>query len=606
VPSASEQPASPAPSPLGFSLTGSGSEAFINRATNGPGQTPPEGPGFAAGLPLSPISPYDWFSSAPVLPGSAGQVQYQFTGTYRTPTIAADASFVVSGVTGDVTNAVFWGEPLVGQIDPHEGHSYLPYGVIFPTHAGTNDATAGEIVTPYFLSLYDPNNRWRVTEGDVTPAHYDTFVFAPPALTSVSASMNEQTFESTGPAIPDLDSWNHITSTLPLRGIDAAGQIGSIALEATDALLPSPGDVSARMTGGSAVLDRGDGGRFSLGIVTIATHGDAIDAPLLFGADPTLHPGPQGVLVTSSLAEQRQTIAGLRAFVHPLRGYDALLELGRSWYGAATVARPGTAQPGNFEHAALTRNFSDSAALGAEYYRMDPQYATTALPYGVTENIWGNPWQYPAPWLKGSYQLVNDNFNGVNRAGYRVHGDFKRGRLETHAAVYAYRQLFPSTYDNLTQTGFVEVDYLLLAPGDSSIGHTHGLDAYAAWHFDRDTLSIDYAHDLQHRDYNGNASSDLVAIRYPQLVAAEEHHFSKRLIAEAGYGRYEAQGTWTTTPVDAFYGLGFVGSEWDFGNGQQLFIQLRAYGLNGAPSEPGGPAPTLRGTAIVIDHHINF
>ena len=106
-------------------------------------------------------------------------MQYQFTGTYRTPTIAADASFVVSGVTGDVTNAVFWGEPLVGQIDPHEGHSYLPYGVIFPTHAGTNDATAGEIVTPYFLSLYDPNNRWRVTEGDVTPAHYDTFVFAP-------------------------------------------------------------------------------------------------------------------------------------------------------------------------------------------------------------------------------------------------------------------------------------------------------------------------------------------------------------------------------------------------------------------------------------------
>ena len=44
-------------------------------------------------------------------------MQYQFTGTYRTPTIAADASFVVSGVTGDVTNAVFWGEPLVGQLD---------------------------------------------------------------------------------------------------------------------------------------------------------------------------------------------------------------------------------------------------------------------------------------------------------------------------------------------------------------------------------------------------------------------------------------------------------------------------------------------------------
>jgi hypothetical protein len=583
----------------------SGSEAFIDHATGGAGQTPPEGAAFAAGQPLSPISPYDWFSSAPLLPGVAGQLQYQATGTYSTPHVVANASFVLSGVTGDVTNAIYWGEPLVGQLDPHEGHSYVPYVVTFPTHAGTNDASAGEI-TPYFFSLHAPDNRWAVTGGYVTPSHYDAFVFLPPGLTSVPPSMNEQTFESTGPPVADLSSWTHITSTLPLLGADAQGQIGDVTLEATDALLPVPPGTSARMTGGAAVLDRGDAGRYSLNVISVNTNGSAIVAPALFGADPAIHPGPDGGLSTSTLANQHQTIAGLRAFVHPFRGYDALAEIGRSWYGAGLVARPGTARPGDYQHYSLTRNFSGNEALGAEYYRMDPRYATAILPYGIPENILGNPWQYPGPWVKGTYQLVNDNFGGSNRLGYRVHGDFTRGRLETHAAAYEYRQIYPSTYDNLTQTGFVEVDYLALQPGDLTIGHTRGLNTYAAWHLDHDTFSIDYAHDLQHRDVMGDAAPDLVAIRYPQAVFAEQHSFSKRLIAVAGYGRFEAEGTWSLTPVNDFYGMGFVGTEWDFGKGQQLFVQLRQFGLNGAPSIPGGPPPTLRGTAIVIDHHIAF
>ena len=598
---------SPAPSPQpAFSLAVSGSEAFVNHATGGPGQTPPEGPGFAAGSPLSPITPYDWFSSAPLLPGSAGQIQYQLTGTYRTANVVTDAAVVFAGVSGDVTNAIYWGEPLVGQLDPHEGRSYLPYGIIFPTHAGTNDAITGEIVMPYFLSLHDPGNRWSVTGGYITPSHYDSFAFLPPSLTSVPASMNLQTFESVGPPIADLGSWNHIAPALPLLGVDAQGRIGAFTFETTDALLPVPPATSARMSGGAVVLDRGNAGRFSVDLVSVATHGSPLVVPALFGADPAIHPGPEGGLATSSLADQRQMIAGFRAFVHPLRGYDALAEIGRSWYDAGLVARPGTAQPGDYEHYSLTRNFNGNEALGAEYYRMDPTYATTVLPYGISENIWGNPWQFPGPWLKGTYQLVNDNFGGSNRLGYRIHGDLTRGRLETHAAAYAYRQIAPSTYDNLTKTGFVEVDYLTLQPGDSTFGHTRGVVLYAAWHLDRDSFSIDYAHDLQHRDYTGSAAADLVAIRYPQAILAEQHSFSKRLIAEAGYGRYEVEGTWATTPVDAFYGMGFVGTEWDFGKGQQLFVQLRRFGLNGEPSIPGGLPPTLHGTAIVVDHHISF
>ncbi len=59
-------PASPAPSPTPrFALTMNGSNVFIDQSTFGPGITPPEGPGFAKGSPLSPTSPYGWFTAAP-------------------------------------------------------------------------------------------------------------------------------------------------------------------------------------------------------------------------------------------------------------------------------------------------------------------------------------------------------------------------------------------------------------------------------------------------------------------------------------------------------------------------------------------------------------
>ena len=505
---------------------------------------------------------------------------------------------------GDVTNGIYWAEPFVGQIDPHEGRSWLPYAIRYPTRADTNDTTSAEVVSPYFLSLHASDERWRVTAGYVAPAQYDAFVFTPPALTSVSPSMNLQTFESVGPALADLDSWNHIASTLPLLGADAQGKLGPLALEATDALLPSPAGTSARLVGGSAALDRGGAGRFSFGIVRVATNGAPLEVPTLFGARPTLHPGPQGDLSTSTLADQRETIAGARAFLHPYRGYDALLEVGRSWYDAGLVARPGTSTPGDYQHYGLTRTFGDTDALGVEYYRMDPRYATAVLPYGIAENVWGTAWAFPGPWLKGTYQLVNDAFGGSNRVGFRVHGDLTRGRLETHAAAYSYRQLLPSTYANLTQAGFVEVDYLPLQAGDVSLGHTRGIDGYAAYHFDRDTISIDYAHDLQARAFAGGARGDLVAMRYPQFVIAEQHHVTKSFIATGGYGRYETEGTWSTTPVASTYALGFAGAQYDFGNGQQLSIQVREFGLAGYPSIPGGPPPTLRGTSFVIDHHI--
>ena len=62
--SASTPSPSPAPTPR-FELSVAGSNVFIDQATNGPGTTPPEGLEFSHGSPVSPMSPYDWFTGAP-------------------------------------------------------------------------------------------------------------------------------------------------------------------------------------------------------------------------------------------------------------------------------------------------------------------------------------------------------------------------------------------------------------------------------------------------------------------------------------------------------------------------------------------------------------
>ena len=619
VASPSPQPSpstSPLPSPAasatatpspGFSVHGSGALVFIDQATAGSGASPPEGPDFAAGRPNAPMSPYDWFSGAPEIPGVAGEAQYQINAAYRAAHVTATASFMISGVGGDITNSIYWGEPLVGPLDPHEGRSPIPYSVVFPTHAGTDDTQAGQIVIPYSLSLSDNDGRWSASGGFVTTNHFDAFVFTPPALTSWLPALNVQTLESVGPGIADLGAWQHVVTTLPLLGFDATATFGKVAAEVTDALLPSMPGTAARFTGATAALDRGDAGTFSLDVTHVSTSGNALRVPALFGSDPQLHPGAQGNLATSTLANQRETIAGARAFFHPFHGYDATLELARAWYDAGLVARPGTARPGDYAHIALTRRFDANGDVGIEYYRFDPRYATAILPYGIPENVWGIAWAYPGPWLKGTYQLASNNVAGTNRVGIRAHADITRGRLEAHAAYYAYRQILPSTYDNLTQTGFIEVDYLTEAPGDVTLGQTHGLEAYAAWHWQRDTISVDFARDTQYRGYFGSASGDLVDMRYPQVVFAEQHRFSPNVLAAVGYGRYSANGMWSTTPVIGIYGLGFLGGEFSFDQGrQQLLIEVRQYALTGLPSIPAGPPPTLRGTSLVVDHHFKF
>ncbi len=599
--------ASPAPSPSPiptprFALTVSGSNTFIDQATNGPGTTPPEGLGFAKGSPISPMSPYDWFTGAPETPGVAGIAQYELSGIYHAAGFDAEATFGLAGLTGSTTNALYWSEPLIANLNDHALSRLVPYSIAFPTHAAQDDA---DVLSASLLeaSVAASDDSWKVRGGYFSLDQTDRFVFAPPPLTQAVPSLGVQTAETLGSGIPSIDSWTASPSSLPLLGADGIWHYGSATLEFTDALLPALSNTTVRLTMGSLVFDRGDAGRYSIQIAHLWTTGNPIATTTFFGVDRQIYNSYQGRLFTSTLADQEQTIAGARAFFHPARGWDSLVELGRAWYDAGLVSQPGTAHYGNYEHVSLARHFQNDVAT-LEYHRFDPTYATMILPYGIPENIWSVAWSWPGVWLKSTYQLVDNSVIGANRAGFHFKCDHTNKRLEAHASYGDWRQLVPETTANASQVGFVDGFFLLQRNAFGTIGRDQQLGLYLAWHLPHDDVAFDGVEDYLSRPADVGQPIDAVAMRVPQIVASWAHHFNGKLLAVVGYGRYQTTGVWATTPVDAIYGVGFAGVQFATGPKTALLVEGRRYALVGLPSMPFGLPPTMRGTALIVDQRI--
>ncbi len=578
---------------------------FVSQGATGPGLAPPEAASFENGLPLSPMSPYNWFTSTVQTPGNAGVLQYLVDAKDRTRSVTLDAQVLLGGYAGDLNNLMYWSEPWQGPLDPHQGHSPINYAINFPQSGGQGiEGGAAQFVLPYAASLASNDGAWKLSGGYVNLTQTDRFVFAPAAVTNANPSIGVTSAETLGPGMPNVDAWSASPASLPLLGADAVVARGQSTVELTDALLPVLQGTGARLAMGSYVLDRGDYGRFSAQVANITTSGDPINTTTFFGTDQTLYPGPQGRLFSSVLANQAQTIAGVRGFVHPFHGDDVLVELGEAWYHDGLATLPGTQQPGTYQHYAFTRHFNTIVDLGVEYYRFDPRYATVILPYGVPENVWSVAWSWPGQWLKSTYQAIDNSIIGINRQGYRAHADYVRGRFEAHADAYVWRQIEPITLSSASQEGWVDGFFLPQLDQFATLGWQRQVALYAAWHWKDNDLAFDTVWDRSYRPALDPV--DLVSMNYPQVIGSIQHHWNKRIVASIGYGRYSANGSWSTTPVQGIYGVAFAGGEWDFTNGQQLLVQLQRYGLTGLPSVPGGPPPTVRGTALVVDQRITL
>ncbi len=242
-----DDPASPAPTATPRPAAGSirttldAHLTFVTGSEAGPGQQPPE-VGFAAGAPLAPLTPYDTFSSGPMVPGNAGESALVLTPTYYGRGFDASVTFGAQFVTGSVTNASYWGESLLPPLNPHLGAQQLPYAVQFPTHAGADDGT-GFVASVLGGSLATADGKLRLRGGWFDLVQSDGFVFTQPAFQSVVPSLAVAPAESLGNGPPTADWWTLANPAYPLHGIDLVGKTGLASAELTDATLPSLPDL---------------------------------------------------------------------------------------------------------------------------------------------------------------------------------------------------------------------------------------------------------------------------------------------------------------------------------------------------------------------------
>ena len=603
-----DPPPTPSPSPrLGWSNSLDGFASLVDQAAGGPGVQPPEGAGFASGSPLSPMTPYDTFASTPNTPGIGGVGQFVLTTQYAGKRIDASLQSGFGYATGSVTNDVYWTEPLLPTLNPHVGSQALPYSVTFPSHAGQDDGS-GTRASILEGSVGGHDGAWLVRGGWFNLNQSDRFVFAQPPLTSLTPAVMAQTAESLGSGAPSLDAWPALASAVPLQGVDLTLHEKSTTLEMTNAALPSLPGTSARITLGSIVLDRGGGTRFSGDLLHLTTGGNLLNTTVLFGVNAQLNPGPQGELPTSLLGGQSQTIAGLRAAFHWAGPFDGLAELGRAWYDANNVLKPGTASPGGYYHVALIRT-SGHAISSIEGYRFEPRYATAIMPYGAPENIWSVAWSWPGIWLKSTYQLVDNTVVGANRQGYRLRYTLRGGPFEARAAYGAYQQIETATTDNGTQTGFVEGFFLPQQPGNGTLGQMHQYAAWLAWHPKVADLTIDYVDDTMHRDFQPAFPQDAVSLNAPQVVFAASKSLSKQTLVSLGYGRFAMRGSWAhggLTNVTYAQNVTFVGAQLAESPDAVVLVQLRSTAFSGLPSIIGGPSPNYRGSMLILDQHFHL
>ena len=577
----------------------------MSHGTTGPGQVGPEAAGFTAGSPLSPNTPYDLFNSAPQVPGNAGIAQLVTTFTYGAKAFDLGVTAGAGSVRGSVTNATYWGESLLPPLNPHLGAQALPYAIAFPTHAGGDDATATRLsVLAGTLATADGNVRLRAGWFDL--AQTDRFVFAQPALTNANPAIAYAPAETLGNGVAGSDTWQPLSTSLPLHGIDLVAKRGLATVEFTNAALPSLPGEAARLTMGSFVLDRGEGTRLSAQVVHVTTSGLAFGTTVPFGSAPAFAFTPQGVLPTSTLDGQRQTIAGVRAAFHvlPSLGLDGVVELGRAWYDAAPVSNPGTTAPGRYEHVGVSRVAGRTTA-SLDVYRMGPRYATIILPYGIPENQWSVAFAWPGQWLKSNYQLIDNSVLGVNRQGYRLRYYVDKGALEVHTEYTDVRQIEPETTQTATQSGYVDGYYLPQLPAFATFGRQKRYGFWAAWHPAFADIALDIVDDTLYRPFAAAHPEDRVSYDVPQAVFTVSRHLSPAITAAAGIGRYAMNGSFAET-LDFSERLFFAGLQVRQSPSASMLLTFRRTAFAGLPTFPGGGSPTFTSSALILEQRLTF
>lgn len=595
-----------------FDIHGSLRTVLLSQGAGGPGLTPVEGPGFVNGSPAAPVSPYDPFSAAPLVPGNVAQEQVSLDASWSGRGFSLEALGGVEALAGDRTNEAYWAEPLEPQDDPHLGSTVTGYAVAFPTHPGFDDydgTRAG--LTQVRASL----DRAAVTLragwfdlGQTLPC-----VFTPPATTNALPSLTMKTPESLAPGPFALDAWDASPSTLPMRGFDLSGDAGAISLEAADAALPALPGTPARIETLSAGRTFAGSDGWIVQWLHVHTGGDPIVTSTDFGARPTIVSTGQGPFATSVLDGQRETITGAKGtFDAPLR-LRATIEGAFSSYQADRIGNRGVAVDG-FVHAGLSHGLGDGR-IGVDYYRFGPAYATMILPYGAPENIWSVAYSWPGPWLKSDFQLVDSSTAGVNREGPLVSYDRDDGRDQLSVTWGRFRQISPFTVDDGRALGFAEGFFLIQNDArDATIGTFQRTNVYVGRDLGRfGDLGVDFSDDDLHRPFAGIARSDAVSFDAPQYVVSLTKQASSHIAAAAGFAYFGTRGSWADVGppnVDIAMKAGFAGAQIAEPDGAFMITARRSV-FAGAPYSSLSPrnkygSPDFAATTLFVERRLPF
>lgn len=590
VGAAANADASPTPQPSAtpavakIQLSGILRSVLLSQGAAGPGLSPIDGPSFVRGGLAAPVSPYDPFSAAPLVPGDVAQEQLSLDASWRSRNVTLSAMGGVEALDGDRTNEAYWVEPLDPQDNPHLGSPATGYGVAFPTHPGSDDYVGARAGLTQVRAAFD-NDAVTLRAGWFDLAQTLPSVFAAAPTTNALPSLLMRTPESLAPGPFGLNAWDASSTTLPLRGFDLSAAAGAISIEAADAALPSLPGTPARMETVSSGRSFDDGNGWIVQWLHVHSGGDPITTSTDFGANALPSITPQGVLASSILDGQRETIVGAKdTFEAPL-ALQATIEGAYSIYDADVLGSVGSDRDG-FAHGGLSHALG-SARLGFDYYRFDPGFATMVLPYGAPENIWSVAYSWPGPWLKSDFQLVDSSTVGVNREGPLFSYRRDDGRNQLYVTWGKFKQIRPFTTADGAETGFVDGFFLIqfdtLHP---TIGSFQRTNAYVGRDLGRfGDLGIDFSDDVLDRPAPRFETIDGVSLDAPQYVVSLTKRATSHIAAAVGFGYFGTRGSWadgSVVNVDFAMRAVFAGAQIAEPDGA-FMVTARRSSFGGAP-----------------------
>jgi len=591
-PTASPSPG-PTKPPKRFSFTADGFLAGTDQQFVGPGTKPVIGPLFESGSPVSPNSPYELWSGAPLVTGIGFVNALIISPTYVfSKDLIATVNVGYGTINGNGNVAQYWGYQSIPGLNGQDGARYSAVGAAFPTHNGTDPET-GALVSIISGSLRNADGTENLRGGWFNLTQTESYVFNPAPEPNTPPTTGVVNPGSIGDGAVGSDYYQAPTPTLPLHGGDFTFKHDTQTYELTIADLPTVPETPVHLTLFSMNLDEGAGTRYGLAIAHAQSGGAPIQTSTLYGGivEPGcvtlgIVPSYLGGLASSCLGGQIQSSYGVSGNFPVGATADAAVQIARSSYAATGTAHGGDDAAGGYYYGRLHQGFS-SFDLTGELVRFEPEYSPLQVPYGIApENLFSLPARWPSPFLKSTYQLSDTSVTIPNREGFRISGSTEAVKKLDIRLQYGFFQQIAAYDQNAYQPGFIDTYFTPEYLGGGALGKEAHYAANLGWHPKFADVTLDLT-DVVIRRAPSALATDAVSMEYPSEVLTLSRQLNRRLFAAIGAGRTAEFGAYNTIGapnVDLTENVFFAGIDYGKDDKQLYHLGYRLYSANGIPS----------------------